>query len=683
MKCSLAFPFLFSLCLFPFSMVTARTAEREQSECVVDTIILGNAEVRAYRDRSGMKFDAYGGLTWDMKMLQTLPKIMGNADPVRYLQMMPGVQTCGEYRCGINVQGCDNGHNMVSIDGIPLYNVNHLLGFFSTFNSSHYTSMSIERTPCSSASPNRVGAHVVFSPSMILPDSVSGEVSVGIISSQGTLSMPLGRKRNMSLLLSGRTSYINMIYGGWMSNESRSMDYSFHDVNLTWMAKPSAYHTIKANLYYGNDKGSMDEKMYGAQMDSRWGNMAAGIQWLYDGKRWQSAHHLWVTAYRNRFKFDMQNLQCRLPSGIGSVAYKGEFSWKKWQVGAEVVGHRIEEQQTLFPEEESSGENDSGIKNACEAAVFAELRQPLSPSVYLNVGIRGSIFSNGGKCYVGLDPSATMIYEKDIVRCSATYALRHQYLHFTGISDAGLPIEYWMGADEENPPQTAHSFALNAGFKLWQKRYRVDVGVFCKLLQNQVEYNGSIFDCVSSNYEPKKYVYSGKGCNYGFNVMLTKCSGRLTGWVSYAYTSAQRRFWIGGVSRKSPASHERPHEVDAVVSWSLSGNWSLGANMVYASGTPFTGPVAVVLLNGNAVTQYGPHNANRLSPYFRTDVSANYKWKGKRNTEQGVNLSVYNATFRQNALFYSIRTYQDGSIAYVPTTFFFRALPSISYYIRF
>ena len=110
----------------------------------------------------------------------------------------------------------------------------------------------------------------------------------------------------------------------------------------------------------------MDEKMYGAQMDSRWGNMAAGIQWLYDGKRWQSAHHLWVTAYRNRFKFDMQNLQCRLPSGIGSVAYKGEFSWKKWQVGAEVVGHRIEEQQTLFPEEESSGENDSGIKNACE-----------------------------------------------------------------------------------------------------------------------------------------------------------------------------------------------------------------------------------------------------------------------------------------------------------------------------
>ena len=147
MKCSLAFPFLFSLCLFPFSMVTARTAEREQSECVVDTIILGNAEVRAYRDRSGMKFDAYGGLTWDMKMLQTLPKIMGNADPVRYLQMMPGVQTCGEYRCGINVQGCDNGHNMVSIDGIPLYNVNNLLGFFSTFNSSHYTSMSLERTP--------------------------------------------------------------------------------------------------------------------------------------------------------------------------------------------------------------------------------------------------------------------------------------------------------------------------------------------------------------------------------------------------------------------------------------------------------------------------------------------------------------------------------------------------------
>lgn len=682
MKCSPAFLALFSLCLLPFPAATARAAGKGQSECVVDTVALGDAEVKAYRDRSGLRHGAGGTLTWDMKMLENLPKIMGNADPVHYMQMMPGVQTSGEYRCGINIQGCDNGHNMVSVGGIPLYNVNHLLGFFSTFNATHYTDMRLERTPSAGASPNRVGGSVDFAPPSAVSDSISGEVSVGIISSQGTLSVPLGRRRNMSLRLSGRASYVNLLYGGWLADGYKRVDYKFHDLNLTWVAKPAKCHTLTANLYYGSDKGGLDEKMYGAFMAARWGNMAAGLRWLYENGGWKATQHVWVTAYRNSFRLDMQDYRYKMPSGIGSMAYSGEFSRGRWRMGAELAGHRIERQRLILPGD-GGGDGNPRARKACEAAVFAEFRQPIVPVLHLNLGLRGSIFGSGGRTFGAADPSAALVYEKGAVRCDLSYALRHQYLHLTGITDAGLPIEYWMESDGNHPPQHAHSFAANAAFRLLQGRYRADVGVFCKLLHHQMEYNGSILDCMGSNYDPERYLFTGRGRNYGLSLMLTKCAGRLTGWVSYAYTSARRRFYMGGSSRKSPASHERPHELDAVLSYTLSPRWSFGANIVYASGTPFTAPVAIVLLNGCVVTQYGAHNANRLHPYFRTDVSVNYKWRGKGRTEQGMNLSVYNVTFRKNDLFYSVHTYQDGSFAYRPTTFFLRALPSVSYFLHF
>ena len=64
-----------------------------------------------------------------MKFMENMPQILGNADPMHYAQMLPGVQTNNEYQGGIHVQGCDNEHNQITIGGVPVYNAVHLLGF--------------------------------------------------------------------------------------------------------------------------------------------------------------------------------------------------------------------------------------------------------------------------------------------------------------------------------------------------------------------------------------------------------------------------------------------------------------------------------------------------------------------------------------------------------------------------
>ena len=80
---------------------------------------------------------------------------------------------------------------------------------------------------------------------------------------------------------------------------------------------------------------------------------------------------------------------------------------------------------------------------------------------------------------------------------------------------------------------------------------------------------------------------------------------------------------------------------------------------------------------------YGEHNANRLKPYVRLDLSVNYKWRGRRIRENGINLSLYNTTSKNNEIFYYISTDEDGSFAYKPIKFQLRILPSVSFFCKF
>ena len=143
---------LTALCLLPTSVSLAQDdVERRQS------VLLDSVVISARRHTDALKQNTPGSYDWNMQQLDLLPKIFGNADPIHYAQMLPGIQTNSEYRCGINIDGCDNAHNAVTISGVPVYNVGHLLGFFSIFNGSHFKKMNIKRAATNGAYPNRIG----------------------------------------------------------------------------------------------------------------------------------------------------------------------------------------------------------------------------------------------------------------------------------------------------------------------------------------------------------------------------------------------------------------------------------------------------------------------------------------------------------------------------------------------
>lgn len=663
--------------LLVFTGVTAFA----QDSVNIRSILLDSLVVKGNRYSSPIKETGDGAILWDMGKMDDLPKILGNADPVHYTQMLPGIGTNAEYQSGIHVQGCDNSHNYVSLNGVPIYNVNHLLGFFSIFNASHFSTLNIRKSLYRASTANRLGGGLEMQASEEIPVKTNGEVVVGLISSQGTVRLPLTNQTALTVSLRG--AYLNMLYGSWLKADETQTRYSFSDCNVTLCHHADERNTISVDFYMGGDDGGFSESGYLSDTKLKWGNLMGAVHWLHKGNGFDIRQSVYTTYYHNKFHLSMQELSYRLPSSIMDVGYKGNVSLGRWNMGVETFWHNIQPQYLDTDNTFNISNGDTERQKSMESSAFLEYTLPLRSGLSMTMGARASLYNVDGSAFGSVDPSLSILYDDKTFMLSASCYLRHQYLFQTGFSSSGLPTEFWVSSGSIHRPQYAYGGAVAASSYLLRRRYRLSAEVFYKRLYHQVEYQGNILDLVNTEYNLDNCLIHGNGSNCGFSVMLNKCSGNLKGWIAYSYTYARRRFAELADNRKYPASHERPHEINSLVTYRLPGHWSFGGTVVFASGTPFTAPLSMELVNGNIVSQYGPFNGNRLKPYFRLDASVNYKWKSRRGNENGINLSLYNVTCRRNDLFYRIKMKVNKSFAYRPLSFVLPILPSISYFCKF
>lgn len=670
------------LCIFP-ATAKAQMAESMRSVSLDSVVITSQKYTSSIRNLS------HGVTKWDLRQMEELPKILGNADPIHYSEMLPGVQTNGEFANGVHMMGSESSHNMLSISDVPIYNVSHMLGFFSIFNATHYPSMSIYKSATTAAAPNRLGGELTMQLPADIPDTLSADLSVGLISTQGTVRLPLGPRT--ALFTSLRGSFMDLLYGPWLRIDGNQLHYSFFDANATLLHHIDNRNTLLFDTYAGMDAARFGESDYQAEIHSKWGNAMAALHWVHNGSEGlQMKNTAYFTTNWNRLKLQMPEIEFRLPSHIMSLGFKNSVAKGRWQGGADVVRHYVQPQNPDLERSYGTSKAKQSEQHATEMSLFANYTQPLVRNLSAGIGVRGTGYycsptdgSERGAWYWSADPSATVTYGNDRREVSLTYSVRHQYLFQTGFSSMGLPTEFWLAASARQKPQYAHGVTLAASSFIFGKRYRISIEAHYKRLSHQLEYRGTVLDFINSEYALSESLLNGKGTNYGFDLMLNKCYGRLTGWICYTYTQADRSFPLAGMNGNYPAKHERPHEINAVATYSLKKHWSFSATFVHASGTPFTAPVNMYLLNGNIVSEYGEHNGNRLHPYQRLDLSANYKWATRKGMERGMNLSLYNALCHENELFYYVKQNRKNEIYYNPVTFMLPILPSISFFCKF
>ncbi len=672
---------IFRILLLNTLLCISASQALSQNDNEVRSIALDSISVKTYRRTVGIKNRADGALVWDMASLSRMPQILSSADPIRYTQFLPGIQTNNEYQSGIHVLGCDNEHNIVSIGGAPLYNVAHLLGFFSSFNAPHYKTMTLRDNAPGGDFANRLGAELTMLPSTEISDSLKGECSVGMLSSQGTLRLPF--KNSSALTLSLRASYIDLFYSPWLNIDGSSLKYTFYDLNATYVKHFRECHSLIFDAYSGIDRAKLSTNPGQLKTKDKWGNNMGAVHWIFTpNKDFTTKTTLYCTSYGNRLGIALADEKFGLKSSITDLALRNHSSWKNFSAGAEFIYHDIQPQTTDGSNTSFTDYNAIPATKSLEASVYVGWAQPILKKLKLSTSLRSSIYATDGKTYSALDPSAELRYASERFSASLNYSLRHQYLFQTGFSDMGLPVEFWLSASKELKPQYGHGLVAKAEIPLFNKRYQLSLSAHYKRLFRQVEYSGNALDLITTNYDFRKHLLQGEGQNYGVSAMLTKCSGRLTGWLSYAYNRARRKFPTLGEGEIFPASHERPHELNVVGTYKLSEHWDFGATFVFCSGTPYTAPVSAYFLNGSLISKYGKYNGARMSDYLRLDLSANYRWSNRRRIRQGFNLSIYNATCTKNDIFHYVHTNKKDRIYYRTVGFIEFMLPSLSYFFK-
>ena len=163
--------------------------------------------------------------------------------------------------------------------------------------------------------------------------------------------------------------------------------------------------------------------------------------------------------------------------------------------------------------------------------------------------------------------------------------------------------------------------------------------------------------------------------------MFQKVSGKLTGWVSYAFGRALRTFDHPDYPGVYPASHERMHEVNAVCNCNLD-RWKISGAFVFSSGAPFTAPEYLYMTSGSIITKYGEYNGCRMRPYSRLDISAGYTVFRKKHQSGEISVSIYNVYARANDVMYRLAADEDA-FAYLAMPFMLKIIPSINYYHKF
>lgn len=223
---------------------------------------LQEVTVIGHQKISGVQSTQMSAIEVPISQIKTVPTLFGEADLIKALQLLPGVQSGSEGSTGMYVRGGGPDENLFLLDGIPVYNVNHMAGFFSVFNPDAIKTVTLYK----GSFPARFGGRLSSVIDVRMNDGndqkIHGNISIGLISSKINLEGPI-IKGKTTFNISARRTYSDLLlqpvlYLG-MQQEMEGEDgklsagYYFYDLNVKLSHKISDNDRLYASLYTGDD----------------------------------------------------------------------------------------------------------------------------------------------------------------------------------------------------------------------------------------------------------------------------------------------------------------------------------------------------------------------------------------------------------------------------------------------
>lgn len=688
-----------------------------------ESTLLQEVTVVGNRKELGVQGSQMSAIDVPISQIKSVPTLFGETDVLKALQLLPGVQSGTEGSAGFYVRGGGPDENLFLLDGVPVYNVNHMAGFLSVFNADAIKNVTLYK----GGFPARFGGRLSSVLDIRMNDGnnqkVQGNISVGLISSRFNLEGPLFSEKT-TFNISARRTYFDILAQPLirLSASQGDMDkisagYYFYDLNAKISHKFSDKDRLYLSTYLGDDViysniqesySEIGNRTYESRLKLNWdwGNLISALRWnhIINNKLFMN-----TTATFTRYRFDMDfglsaketvknppsfmsnSASAGYNSGIVDYGLKVDFDYAPnpnhdIKFGGGYTNHTFRPGVQVLKQSQQNDTlkitNDTTIGNqnvfAHETAIYIEDNVNLSRVIKANFGLHYSTFFVQDEFYHSLQPRFSLrALLSDDLSLKAGYAAMNQYIHLLSNTNISLPTDLWVPATQRIRPMRSHQYSVGAFYNL---KNIVDLSVesYYKSMENLMEYkDGASFLESSTGWEDK--VSIGRGWAYGVELLAQKTVGNTTGWVGYTWSKSERLFDRPGQEINNgevfPAKYDRRHDVSIVATHKfseridVSGTWvystgnsgSLGLQNYYAYPVEGEGGDDFNYFGNISIPHINKRNNYRLPDYHRMDVGINFH-KQKKHGKRTWNISVYNVYNNKNPFLIYVKTNYDYNL---------------------
>ena len=652
-----------------------------------------------------------------VKSVALTPSFMGETNLMKTAQLLPGILPGSEGSSAIYVRGGSPDQNLVLIDDAHVYRLEHFGGVFSIINSDALNNVTLYK----GSFPARYGGRLSSVVDIHMRDGNMQEYkfkgSIGMMSCKLLAEGPLIKNKS-SLLVSARRSTLDLLTSAISAVQNESnYGNGFYDLNVKANYIASKKNRYYASYYRGNDKvfaNNLEKQSSISQttdMKTNWGNELSTLRWNHVyGKRAFSNVTLLYTNYDLIYSSkaqdsDLSMNSTKFNSGITDIGAKVDVELYgnhryNLKFGGGYLFHRFDPGTTSFYSHSEydtiSEKYQSNIDITWEYNAYMEQNISLKNTFQANLGLRYTRYIAVGNKYNSIEPRVLLTYNvlpNFIV--NAAYTQMTQFIHLLANTGIGMPTDLWIPAGPNAAPEKSALYSLGGKYTFKEPKVSLSVDGYYKTMTNLIEYSeGSSF--FSSGDWTTKTETGGTGKVYGFELLVQKNSGNVTGWIGYGLSKNTRNFRTINNGEDYYFRYDRRHECKFLVNWQYSKRSSLNIAWQFYSGQAITLPegkypipMVTSVVGGDIETAqshlnyahtYAGKNKYRMEAYHRLDVGMNYEVY-HRNYKSIWNFGVYNLYNRMNASFYEFYIF-DGKLylyKYTMLPFF----PSISYTIIF
>jgi len=660
-----------------------------------------------------------------VETIKKIPVILGEADVIKSILLLPGVTNAGEGASGFNVRGGSADQNLILLDEATIFNSSHLFGFFSVFNPDAIKDIKLYK----GGIPARYGGRVSSVLDIFQKEGNSKELKVnggiGAVASRLLVEGPI-IKDKAAFLVGGRGSYAHLFLPLF---DIENIVY-FYDLNTKLNYNINDKNSIFLSGYFGRDVFSISESFV-----NTYGNSVGNFRWnyLFSDKLFSNLSLIYSDYYYG-LKLDFVGFNWN--SGIQNVNVKYDLKHyisDKLQInyGLNNIYYQFNPGK-IEPSNPNSGilEEQLPRKFANEFAAYIDVEHDITENLSLGYGLRFSNFIRLGQdelnvyqddnpilfnptlqiyqegtpietinpgrkgslaTFNNLEPRISLAYTvNDDSSIKVSYTRLAQYLHLLSNTSSPTPLDVWTPSGPFIKPQLLDQYALGYFKNLKDGAYSLETETFYKNIKNRIDYIDGAN--LIANEAIEQVILNGEARAYGLEVLMRKNEGDFQGWLAYTLSKSEQRTPGRNASETGinngqwyHTPYDKTHDVSFYGSYELNEKWTFNTNFVFQTGQPTNYPVGQFEFQGLTVPYYGLRNAERLPAYHRLDLSATMtprKNKDRKLRAEWV-FSIYNAYNRRNAASINFSRNVDTGANEAIRTSIFGFVPAVTYNFKF